>query len=378
MQGRSTVFPPERSNVLRRSYTNFVGDLAASILVLVVLGGAQARGSYDDRACSRAADLLKSESLRDKAWGAHWAADCQITALAGDIGAELARLRPDQLARLVWDSEGFWVARAMLDALIQLRQPLPAPVLEAIARGYPAEASILMLRNAPENQLLLAALRSRPGPVEWIAASNALARMRAPKFAATLLSELDFTDWAFVSDTGEALAGGMAGSILGGSPTMRVPSGFPPIGVYRLTTQAAPDKEMVSDGEMPVYMQRTLLEPGVERTLPWPAEGHCWQCLRIAYLAELGHVSKPEVEHAVEPHTWVKWTNLLQVSAAITQALGDQQNALRQLARALTGAGALAPAELDTSLPVELKINDQRSDRSAPLPSYPPVRLGLR
>ena len=85
------------------------------VLILLALGiHGRAAGQ-----CERSAQLLQSESLRDKAWGAHQASRCPW--LAGDVGAELARLQPELLARLVSDSEGFWVAHALLDALMQLR-----------------------------------------------------------------------------------------------------------------------------------------------------------------------------------------------------------------------------------------------------------------
>jgi hypothetical protein len=50
----------------------------------------------------------------------------------------------------------------MLDALIQLRFPLEASVLTSIAQRYPAEATILMLQDAPGNLSPLAAVRQGP------------------------------------------------------------------------------------------------------------------------------------------------------------------------------------------------------------------------
>src|ERR1700730_5482048 len=46
--------------------------------------------------CARAADRLHAEPLQEKAWGAHLAAVCKMPELAGEIGAELERLNPEE------------------------------------------------------------------------------------------------------------------------------------------------------------------------------------------------------------------------------------------------------------------------------------------
>ena len=77
---------------------------------------------------------------------------CQLTGLAGEIEAELAQAQPEALARFTWNSESFWMAHAMLDALIQLRQPVPMEPLESIAKAFPIEGTILMLQFPAENR----------------------------------------------------------------------------------------------------------------------------------------------------------------------------------------------------------------------------------
>ena len=77
---------------------------------------------------------------------------CQLTGLAGDIEAELAQPRPEALAEFTWNSESFGMAHSMLDALIQLRQPVPTALLESIAKMFPIEGTILMLQFPAENR----------------------------------------------------------------------------------------------------------------------------------------------------------------------------------------------------------------------------------
>jgi hypothetical protein len=358
----------------------FLSSCSFAVMLSVVSGGeaiCQTLGHLGADECVGAADRLHSDSLREKAWGAHLAAACQMQELAGEIGAELERLHPDALAGSTWNSEAFWVGHSMLDALIQLREPLPASVLASVAKGLPNERTILMLQNALENRALLAEVRAHPGGGEWVAASNALPRMRAPGFAAALLAEIHVTHGVWVSDRGRLPGRGVAGSLASGAPTMPVPSGFPPIAVYRLTAQHAPGDELVSDGGTPIYSQRTIIEPGVERTLTWPPEGYCSQCLEIEYLAELAHLLKTEVDRCIEPQTPVRWTNLLQLNAEIAQALANQHTALKQLAKLLISAGILDISELRLPLRVEVRIEDQRRNRSVPRPTFTSVEFRL-
>lgn len=343
----------------------------AAVLAAIAGGRAvcQTVRAPDAHECVRAADHLHSQPLQEKAWGAYLAAACRMPNLADEIAAELVRLDPEAVAKSTWDSEPFWVAHSMLDALIQLRQPIPASVLAPATKGFPAEGTILMLQNALENRALLAEVHARPGGAEWVAASNALARMRAVGFAATLLGEIRLTHWIVVSDDGMPPGRGFAGSLASGSPTMRVPAGFPPIAVYRLTAQHAPGDELVSDGATPIYSTRTTLEPGVERTLTWPPEGYCSQCLDIEYLAELARLSKADVERCIEPWTPVSWTNPLRLNTEIIQALANQEAALKELVKSLNSGGALEISETGIRLHVEVRIEDRRSNRSVPLPA---------
>lgn len=355
------------------------GRARSAAIVIAFAGPAfcQSSATPSPRECARAGDRLQSESLREKAWGAHLAAACHILTLAPEIGAQLDRLHPEMLARFVWDSEPFWVGHAMLDALIQLRAPLEAPILASIAKGYPAEATILMLQNRVANESLLAAVRMAPvRGYEWVAAGNALAALRAPGFAASLLREVRLTHRVRVSDAGEDIPPSTAGSSLSALASARVPPGFPPVAMYMLTAERKPDAELVSDGRTPIYARRVVIEPGVQRTLATGAE-YCPQCVRVGYLAELARISYDEAYRAIEPHTGVRWSNSRQVDAAISRALALQKSRLRQLVERMVSAGALDRAGQAIALQIEILIDDQRSDRSAALPTYPAVQLQI-
>jgi hypothetical protein len=318
--------------------------------------------------CSSATQRLRSEALNHKAWGAELAADCGLSALAGEIGTDLVALGPG--AR--FGSETFWAARAMLDGLIRLDTPLPSPLLASIANVFPKEGTILMLRDASSHFELLAGIRKRRSGVESIAASNALSRLRAPGFAASVLAGLALRHRFLVSDNGQRPGEGRGGSVSSGILTLRLPADFPAIGMYELDAEKWSDGDLISDGPTPIYSHRTVWEPDVERTFRSGGVGWCLPCQDIAYLAQMAGVRPRQVESAAYGSTAVTWTDRAKASEDISQAIADQQSALEQLATALITTGALRSSEMGFTLHIEIQITDERSDRSVPLPFVDP------
>jgi hypothetical protein len=282
-------------------------------------------------------------------------------------------------ARLIQDSPQFWVARAELDALIRLRAPLKESTLASIVKGFPAEGMILLLQDPFANRALLADVRKDPrGSGEWVAASNALATMRADGFAATLLREVKLTHSGWVTESGETGARGYGGSLGSAIPTYRVPAGFPAVPFYRLTAIPKDGDELISDGATPIYSQRTMIEPGAARELRWTPEGHCVQCLQIGYLSDLAYLPRAKIERAIEPRTPLKWSTLAHLHADVSRALADQIAAVNDLAKSLVLSGALRPSELNMTLRIEVRLEDERKDRSQPIPPVDPVTFVIR
>ena len=305
----------------------------------------------------------------------------------------MGRARPDMFERTIdlsgrtlW-GESQWAGYAMLDALIQLHPPLEASALTSIARQFPMEATMLMLQDAPRNQPLLASVRE--GPVThdvWVAASNALARLRAHGFTAALLRELSLVNSVFVLDSGKPARGSPGAGMIGTSST-QVPPGFPPIALYSLTAKPAAGAELVSDGPTPIYLQRTAID--ASRPLIWSSDTRCYryqedcyprncpgcQLERLEYLASLAHISTAEVGRAIHPVLTIQWSTRSQVDAAISQALEEQTAGIHHLVRLLSSVSALEDSELGIRLRIEVRIEDQRGDQSVSLPQYPPVEL---
>ncbi len=288
--------------------------------------------------------------------------------------------------RTLW-GESQWAGYAMLDALIQLHSPLEASTLTSIARQFPTEATILMLQDAPRNQSPLASVRE--GPVThdvWVAASNALARLRAHGFTAALLRELSLVNSVFVLDPGKPARGSPGAGMIGTSST-QVPPGFPPIALYSLTAKWAAGEELVSDGPIPIYLERTAID--ASRPLIWSSDTRCYrypedcyprncpgcQLERLEYLASLAHISAAEVGRAIHPVLTIEWSTRSQVDAAVSQAVEEQTAGIQHLVRLLSSVGALENSELGIRLRIEVRIEDQRGDQSVSLPQYSPVEL---
>jgi hypothetical protein len=259
------------------------------------------------------------------------------------------------------------MAHSMLNALIQLRQPLAPPLLDLIAKGFAVEATILMLQVIPmETANSCAAVHSHSEGAEWVAASNALARMRAPGFAATLLAEIPLF----------AVRDGLrqwrrAGTRNGGQHFFRWADSACRRIFQLLECIALPGSvALVTNWSATDRFRFTR----IGCRLNWREADSRLSSGRLN-LAELASAASAEVAHAVEWLTAAKWTNLLELSAEVSRGLTDQETALKHIAGLLVSAGALGTAELHRPLQIAVEMDDRRSDRSVPLPRYAPIEL---
>jgi hypothetical protein len=331
-----------------------------------------------DPTCDSASRLLNSASLNDKAWGAYLAASCYVPDLATEIADQLISQNPEQLGRSGWDSEEFWAAHAMTDALVRLDQPLQPKSLKEIAKGFRVEAVILMLRSAPDNVENLIEIRnSNPTAYESIAAANVLVSLRAPGLAGPLLKEMTFNNWVWVSDTGEAVVPGSAGSLGGSNLTAKIPDDLPPTALYRITSQPSPGDKLIADGGVKMYANRTEFETGRESTWECAPEGYCYQCLRTEYLAKLSGIVFDEVTSYVDRNTPIRWTNVAALQVAIQKSANLQVAELNHLARRLIEAKLLQPEEIGAPFSITINIQDSRTNTTIPLREIPAASFHL-
>ena len=290
----------------------------------------------------------------------------------------------DFSGRTIW-GEAHWAAKAMLDTLIQLQQPLDPSALTTVSQRFPIEATILLLQNASGDPSLLAAIRAMPvSRAVWLAAGNALAHRRAPGFAAALLRELPLTTTVVVLDPGHPPQGSAGNGMLS-SWNMRVPPDFPPVTLYWLTAKRVAGDELSSDGRTPIYRQRAVLDPGVDRRIDWPEDAQCFRCQpncpecqreRADYLAELAQWPVG-LDRVIRHQLILEWSTPAQLDAAISRSLAEQESEVRSLVQRLSDTNALQDSERKMAFQIEVRMLDERSDKSVPIPRHPVVEFRI-
>jgi len=212
----------------------------------------------------------------------------------------------------------------------------------------------------------------------WIAASNELARMRVPGFPAALLREVRPTIFLSVKDPGGHFRGS-AGSSFSGSSNRRTPAGYPPVTLYWLSQQRTAESDASVDGKPPVYLNFALVSERNSRDVPHPSDSICLSCEkncpdceaeRIAYLAEFARLPLKEVEPTVRPRLMLDFESPQQIDAEIRTAIAAQQAGMKKLVKQLEGLGLIERSPDLGAAPFAIHIDDQRKDRSVPLPQY--------
>jgi hypothetical protein len=249
-------------------------ELLLSVTLVAGSAFCQADEHPDSGQCANAAERLHASSIQEKAWGAHLIAQCHASDRAAEIADELERLHPDMSGMMYVDLSGYmhldyawWATKALLNALIQLRRPLEVSKLSSIFQRFPTEGTILMLQDVPRYSAPLAKVREAKVPTAlWVAASNALTRLRPHGFAAALLKEVRLTNSIWVSDTDKFLPPGSPGSGIVSNSSLQVPPGFPSIDLYWLTAEHPCTEELVGEGPC----NDELVSEGPARSKSWP------------------------------------------------------------------------------------------------------------
>ena len=319
--------------------------------------------------------LLASQDLKDKTWGAY---------LAGQHGmkkyiAALERiLEPQPFGS---PTQRSLMLRAALDGLIQLEgRPDPETLLPHF-EAFPDEV-LIVLSSDPQRyrtQLLVLIDRSLP-EVRWMAISNLLAEIRAPGFAAGLLSDLRVTASVQVRDGALVGFGGGAGSGCGGAygaiEGAKIPIDYPPPSAYGLLRINGLERGAVAvaPGPYPVFSRRLVSLPGTSLILPVtsPETSPRRDRQRLRYLAAMLHLLIDVLPLQAFEQIRVDWLGpeplLREVASFRERAHASHAQLLEQLMVAeLLTLDEAAGIPLD----LEIEVVDIRGDRSEPLPRIP-------
>lgn len=341
-----------------------------AVFLLAALLGAQDPGERLDALLQKElAAQLASDDTRTVAWGAHLAAEHRAKGLVPELRAALRRFsaaRPETRR---------FAFVALLDALVQTDAKVPFEEVAPAITDLTLEPALLLAARDPigAEAFLLGRFRAdeADGPQpRWYLAGNLLAAQRSPAFGTHLLGGLRYTLELLVVDLtpldGEFHVGGVGGSS-GGS--VRVPADHPPTVRYEFSLSATPGAIVVSTGHTPVFAMRKLSRG---QSLPLGRRSYSSagrMQARAHWLGAMLHSDLAAVHRNLARTEQVRWTDAATLQAewaSLRAAVGADHDRLRALCRA---AGWLTDEAAPPPLPLTVRVQDQRRDRSTPLPT---------
>lgn len=317
--------------------------------------------------------LLESTSLSDKAWGVHFIASLHLTDLQDRLVDELRVCQKYRSAPV--DGPEFAYLHKLFDALIQMDATVPPDAILPFRAEHRAEVMILLARNWRIEHVLLDLLEEDVVDTEWMAVANLLRERGSKRLLERMLNGMTVTHQFEVAD--HYMTFGRAGGVGDGypiSPPMRqFPSGFPPTGLYSLTSYLAKGGTLLASGPRNVFYSRTTVP--TNGAVPWNTQ-YCDTIktprieFRLQLLTALTGQPLSSLKQLFQPTTRIHWQSDAQVHREITAKLDEQAADIRSFI-----AGAKLRRETDmTSARLEIRpeLYDSREQKPDRLVAPPP------
>jgi hypothetical protein len=319
------------------------------------------------RLAATVTELLDSQDVLDRAWGAY---------AVGEFG--LAELLPRVKIILQTESNPLLIREA-LDAAIRLHAEVPDETLLKQYKGFPEESTILFAESVADHlDSMLSLFGSEADTVRWLALGNMALAARMPGFAAILMKELSQMH-VFVSVSEQQIGIGCGGGC-GRNGGMGIPAGSPPVATYMFTDRPSDNAVLAFPGPRPIYYERLVFVQGAET----PNFPHipCFMdrdLLRLEYLAALLGVPIESVQFENKPIRWIRWNGPDRYVSDVTQMCEEVLRQYETLAGRLAALRLLSDAECEALNPViNLQIDDVRMDKSVLLPEIKMSRVVLQ
>jgi hypothetical protein len=323
-------------------------------------------------------EWLSSDDPQRIAWGAWLARRDHQTALVPVLIEKVEEYQPnEEFSFQTVERDRHDALLVVLDALIELRAPVPVQAARKLYPEFAAQSIILLVRSPEDAQSsALDIFHIAEANWTWLAAGNLLLKNRTPGFAALLLTQ--FTEHMEVSvmESGFGRAGGVGG---GGSECGFSPggpkAGWPPVGLYFLNQfpeRLSYSATFLIGGETPVYYWRN--EPG-NYDNPTASPGACDDGnrdeYRAQYLNKLMDPWSPRIKLEAYPRTTIEWKGEADYRQQLNRIAEEQRTAFqRGIAFLQDTAQVLTPSEAaPLKLRLEFVIRDDRSRQSIPLPA---------
>ena len=252
----------------------------------------------------------------------------------------------------------------VLDALIQLKAPVPGAALRNLAGDFEAAAAIILGRMPVEESvpLSLDLYRSRvkkDSTLQYVSAALLTLHPR-PGFASRLLGDIRVRANVYVFVPGSpGIGSGTFGDCFETPEPER--EGWPKIGQYKLSTEMSEGASILVGGSEPIYVSR------VESSHYLGSACGGWRGLylgreqRRAFIAEMLGVAPDAIPWETDAHRNIEFASIGQFTDELLAFIEEQQQMYRETAKALQASGLLATSEVSQSMPLmELDLTDAR------------------
>jgi hypothetical protein len=189
--------------------------------------------------------LLKSGDARQQAWGAWYAGAGQLRHLSPLLLDVVQQRLSSQWPAVV-------ALDVALDALIQMRVPLPPGLLADVYAVRPAPALIAASFKTADSEDFLLNIVRLGRSLDWFAAANLLTLERSRRLAPELLASMELRVRVFLVDQGHMMGGGSGGGVGMGCGGVGLAPGMPPWPFYTLTPFAEAGVTVLAMGPRPV------------------------------------------------------------------------------------------------------------------------------
>lgn len=309
-------------------------------------------------------ELAAAEPVR-RAWAAWKASEANVRELAPDV---LAALRSTITS--VEGNERKFALLSLLDAAIRLDvRPTVADLTSLSAIGFDAHVLVFTSRAPAEHLSVLELLHEKPSEIVQAAADNLIAASSPSRAVELLLPDARVGVLVRVKDPGQSPEETfkVRGVACGKS---RAPNGFPPTVLYELVEGTTNGADVIANGPRPVGVRRAVYK------LPW-------------FSTSSAIFRLDRHEHALDLLRWIAgdradtstlasvvtiehgWTNAEAYLTAVGPEIRSRHDAWSTLVDALVTVGALPSDRRPTEPPIDVEVEDVRTDRSVPLPELP-------
>ncbi|HEX5426464.1 MAG TPA: hypothetical protein VFW94_23140 [Candidatus Acidoferrales bacterium] len=250
----------------------------------------------------------------------------------------------------------------VLDALIQLKAPVPANTLRNLAPDFGNAVAVILARMPSEEStpLSLEFFRSAKADhtVQYVSAAL-LALHPPPGFAEKLLAGIRVRAKVVAVRPGVAIGFGSHGDCFQFPKPDR--EDWPEMGQYKLSAEASEGASILVAGNEPIYVSR-------EEFLYYRGDD-CggWSGLylgsqeRQALVAQMLGVPAEQIPWEIDPTAEIEFTSLGEFTGDLLGFMAEQQQMYRNTAEALQARGFLRASDVSQSLPVmEVCLDDER------------------